>query len=104
MSERSSTNDEHVIHIKRLNVDGPRSEKVRVSRLVVPPATGAARYDEAQSLVDRIIAVAENEGTTDPTRLEKNPAAVALRRLGRWKSGKGGAEKLSAKKRKERAK
>ncbi len=38
--------------------------------------------------------------TTEPKR-EKNPAAVALGRLGGLKGGKARAEKLSAKKRKE---
>jgi len=39
-----------------------------------------------------------------PTIKEKNPAAVALGRLGGLKGGKARAEKLSAKKRKEIAK
>lgn len=38
------------------------------------------------------------------TPLEKNPAAVALGRLGGLKGGKARAEKLTAKKRKEIAK
>ncbi|MFH2021726.1 MAG: hypothetical protein ABIJ33_00375 [Patescibacteria group bacterium] len=45
------------------------------------------------------------ELTTDqPSKKEKNPAAVALGRLGGLKGGKARAEKLSPEKRKEIAK
>ncbi|HYF29764.1 MAG TPA: hypothetical protein VD993_01450 [Chitinophagaceae bacterium] len=53
----------------------------------------------AKSIVD--IATGETEDTAQP---EKNPAAVALGRLGGLKGGKARAEKLSAKKRSEIAK
>lgn len=41
------------------------------------------------------------ELTADQPKKEKNPAAVALGKLGGLKGGKARAEKLSAKKRKE---
>lgn len=45
------------------------------------------------------------EGEEAPeAKPEKNPAAVALRRLGRLKGGKARAEKLTVKKRSEIAK
>jgi len=52
----------------------------------------------AKSLVDK--------ATKEPSeeKFEKNPAAVALGRLGGLKGGKARAEKLSAKRRKEIAK
>lgn len=52
----------------------------------------------AKSIVDK--------ATKEPSegKPEKNPAAVALGRLGGLKGGKARAEKLSAKKRKEIAK
>jgi hypothetical protein len=59
--------------------------------------------DEAQlakSIVDELTAD-EDEAQPKP---EKNPAAVALGRLGGQKGGKARAEKLSAKERKEIAK
>jgi predicted FMN-binding regulatory protein PaiB len=51
----------------------------------------------AKSIVDELTAE-EDEQEPKP---EKNPAAVALGRLGGLKGGKARAEKLSAKKRKE---
>jgi hypothetical protein len=53
----------------------------------------------AKSIVD--IATGETEDAAAP---EKNPAAVALGKLGGLKGGKARAEKLSAKKRSEIAK
>lgn len=50
------------------------------------------------------IPAAEPTNKTDKHEKEKNPAAVALGRLGGLKGGKARAEKLSAKKRKEIAK
>lgn len=55
----------------------------------------------AKSIVD--IATGETEDTT-PTNDGKNPAAVALGRLGGLKGGKARAAKLSVKRRKEIAK
>ncbi len=50
-------------------------------------------------LASQIIAEVTKEPTLKPIK-EKNPAAVALGRLGGLKGGKARAEKLSAKKRK----
>lgn len=58
----------------------------------------------AKAIVDQIIAETENEDALEQTRPEKNPAAVALGRLGGLKGGKARAEKLTAKKRSEIAK
>jgi hypothetical protein len=67
---------------------------------------------DSNSLAARIVAMSTGqdepdlgtkpkEDTTPKTGKEKNPAAVALGRLGGLKGGKARAEKLSAKKRKE---
>ena len=48
-----------------------------------------------------ILAASIAKETTGESLPEKNPAAVALGRLGGLKGGKARAEKLSAKKRKE---
>jgi hypothetical protein len=48
----------------------------------------------------QIVAEATQEPAKEPIK-EKNPAAVALGKLGGLKGGKARAEKLSAKKRKE---
>ncbi len=50
-------------------------------------------------IASRIVAKATGEPTKEPIR-EKNPAAVALGRLGGLKGGKARAEKLTAKQRK----
>jgi hypothetical protein len=57
---------------------------------------------DVNMLATQIIAEAtqEEKPTQTPTK-EKNPAAVALGRLGGLKGGKARAESLSAKKRKE---
>jgi hypothetical protein len=52
---------------------------------------------DANALAARIVAMSTGQ---EPER-EKNPAAVALGRLGGLKGGKARAEKLSAKRRKE---
>ncbi len=49
-------------------------------------------------------AIQENQEPLQAIAKEKNPAAVALGRLGGLKGGKARAEKLSAKKRREIAK
>lgn len=59
--------------------------------------------------LNQLAASIVNDSTSDRSRLEqpakeKNPAAVALGRLGGLKGGKARAEKLSEKKRKEIAK
>lgn len=58
---------------------------------------------DVNQLAKFIIDQATEEPTEEPAK-EKNPAAVALGRLGGLKGGKARAEKLSAKKRKEIAK
>ena len=55
-------------------------------------------------LAAAIVRMATEEPTEEKPIKEKNPAAVALGRLGGLKGGKARAEKLSAKKRKEIAK
>lgn len=55
----------------------------------------------AKSIVDE---VTQEEVPSNGKAQEKNPAAVALGRLGGLKGGKARAEKLSARKRKEIAK
>jgi len=60
--------------------------------------------DEVQSAYDVIQhVIRQTEGQPEPVP-EKNPAAVALGRLGGLKGGKARAEKLSARKRSEIAK
>ncbi|HMO86571.1 MAG TPA: hypothetical protein PKC18_16795 [Lacipirellulaceae bacterium] len=54
----------------------------------------------ARSVLDAVVPDAEAK----PAEPEKNPAAVALGRLGGLKGGKARAEKLTAKKRSEIAK
>jgi len=51
-----------------------------------------------------IVAEATSEKKPEPETSIKNPAAVALGRLGGLKGGKARADKLSAKRRKEIAK
>lgn len=59
--------------------------------------------DENQ-LAKSILDLITSEDEEAEPQFEKNPAAVALGRLGGLKGGKARAEKLSAKKRKEIAK
>ena len=60
----------------------------------------------AKSMVDQIIAETENDAPTTQslTRLDKNPAAVALGKLGGLKGGKARAASLTPERRKEIAK
>jgi hypothetical protein len=58
---------------------------------------------DVNQLAASIVGAATKEPAQTPAP-EKNPAAVALGRLGGLKGGKARAEKLSAKKRKEIAK
>lgn len=62
------------------------------------------RSSDINILASQIVAKATKEPTKEEPIKEKNPAAVALGRLGGLKGGKARAEKLSAKKRKEIAK
>lgn len=57
------------------------------------------RSSDINILASQIMAEATGETTKELVK-EKNPAAVALGRLGGLKGGKARAEKLSAKKRK----
>lgn len=70
----------------------------------MPKRSSKDENELAKSLIDEIIAETEKEDTTELARPEKNPAAVALGRLGGLKGGKARAEKLTAKERSEIAK
>lgn len=68
------------------------------------PKRSSIKKDEnelAKSLIDEIIAETECDETEKP---EKNPAAVALGRLGGLKGGKARAAKLTPEQRSEIAK
>ena len=58
----------------------------------------------AKAIVEQATADEPTEAETPPNDETKNPAAVALGRLGGLKGGKARAEKLTAKKRSEIAK
>jgi len=62
------------------------------------------RPRDISQLAASIVADSTAEPTPEDTLPKKNPAAVALGRLGGLKGGKARAAKLSAKKRKEIAK
>lgn len=59
--------------------------------------------NDANELAKRIVDLVTGNPIHEdpPVKAEKNPAAVALGRLGGLKGGKARAEKLSAKRRKE---
>lgn len=59
------------------------------------------RSSDINVLASQIVAEATQEQPVDNIQPQKNPAAVALGRLGGLKGGKARAEKLSPKKRKE---
>ncbi len=59
---------------------------------------------DINTIASRIVADATKESPGNGNLPEKNPAAVALGRLGGLKGGKARAEKLSAEKRQEIAK
>jgi len=59
------------------------------------------RSADINVIASQIVAEAIQEKPTPTPAKEKNPAAVALGRLGGLKGGKARAEKLSAKKRQE---
>jgi hypothetical protein len=59
------------------------------------------KSSDVNVLASQIVTEATQEQPTNNIQPEKNPAAVALGRLGGLKGGKARAEKLSAKKRKE---
>jgi hypothetical protein len=59
------------------------------------------KSSDVNVLASQILTEATQEQPTNNIQPEKNPAAVALGRLGGLKGGKARAEKLSAKKRKE---
>jgi hypothetical protein len=58
------------------------------------------RSSDINILASQIVAEATKKPTKEEPIKEKNPAAVALGRLGGLKGGKARAEKLSAKRRK----
>lgn len=62
------------------------------------------RPKDTNKLASTIVALATGEISEEPANDGKNPAAVALGRLGGLKGGKARAESLSARKRKEIAK
>jgi hypothetical protein len=65
-------------------------------------AKKTTKSDDINVLASQIVGEAtQDEPTPEDQPKEKNPAAVALGRLGGLKGGKARAEKLSAKKRKE---
>jgi hypothetical protein len=64
----------------------------------------AGRRQDVNELAAAIVDAATREPEPESEAPEKNPAAVALGRLGGRKGGKARAEKLSAKKRSEIAK
>ena len=66
----------------------------------MPKRSSKGRKDLNQ-LAASIVAQATGEEETQPEQPEKNPAAVALGRLGGLKGGVARAVKLSAKKRSE---
>lgn len=59
------------------------------------------RPSDINIIASQIIAEATQEKPTDNIQPEKNPAAVALGRLGGLKGGPARAKKLSSKKRKK---
>jgi len=69
----------------------------------MPKRSSKDENELAKSIVDQIIAETECEGPTTEslTRLEKNPAAVALGKLGGLKGGKARAASLTPERRKE---
>ncbi len=66
----------------------------------MPKRSSTDRLD-LNELAKLIVDQATGETTEQPTQLEKNPAAVALGRLGGLKGGKARANSLSAKQRKD---
>lgn len=64
----------------------------------MPKRSSTNKAEDINLLAASIVAKATSEPAAKP---EKNPAAVALGRLGGLKGGKARAEKLSAKKRSE---
>ncbi len=71
----------------------------------MPKQSSKARQlerDEVQAAYDTIEhVIRQSEGQPTPQKPEKNPAAVALGRLGGLKGGKARAERLSAKRKRE---
>ncbi len=69
----------------------------------MPKRSSKDENELAKSIVDQIIAETEQSETQSPTK-EKNPAAVALGRLGGKVGGKARAESLTPERRKQIAK
>lgn len=78
----------------------------RSSKTTKNPKTKKNQPSDINLLAAQIVEAATGpaEEPTTTTQPEKNPAAVALGRLGGLKGGKARAEKLTAKKRSEIAK
>lgn len=61
----------------------------------MPKRSSKDENELAKLIVDQIIAETESEDTLELTRPEKNPAAVALGKLGGLKGGKARAASLT---------
>jgi hypothetical protein len=70
----------------------------------MPTRASKKRPRDVNQLAKLIVDMSTGEAPKDEPPPEKNPAAVALGKLGASKGGKARAAKLSAKKRKEIAK
>jgi len=72
----------------------------------MPKRSSNPRAEDANEIAARIVAISAGNRPKEepPNKSTKNPAAVALGRLGGLKGGKARAKTLSAKKRSEIAK
>lgn len=76
----------------------------RAAILLSMPTRASKRQRDANQLAKMIVDISTGQIPKDEPPTEKNPAAVALGKLGARKGGLARAAKLSAKKRKEIAK
>lgn len=67
----------------------------------MPKRSSTPRWDINQIAANIVASATGQDSVPQAVQPEKNPAAVALGRLGGLKGGKARAESLSAKKRKE---
>ncbi len=85
----------------------PRDPNQLAARIVAmstgqePPAPKDDHEDDTEELDREISEAAEKIKREDEAKKEKNPAAVALGKLGGMKGGKARAEKLTAEQRRE---
>jgi len=70
----------------------------------MPKRSSKKKSRDVNVLASQIVEEATGEATSKPEDSTKNPAAVALGRLGGLKGGKARAEKLTPEQRKEIAK